>query len=158
MFLWQHARFQSPASSKWNITICNSTKQNTWSCLRHMPVSPSLGLLFNIFNCIFCLVQLQMTIFDFTEERTGTEHIAIATSKCVPSGIFLRVQHPCQVSRALLHYQQGYSYFCATPLYLHNRWRHQWLNLHNRKAWISLEWKKISQKQKCHFTLLWKAF
>ena len=37
-----------------------------------------------------------MVIFDFKEEGTGTDHVSIATSKCVPSGIFLRVQHPCQ--------------------------------------------------------------
>ena len=88
MLLWQHARFQSPASSKWNITICDSTRQNTWSYLRCLSVPPSLGLLFNIFNCIFRPVQLQMVIFDFKEEGTGTEHVTIATSKCVPSGIF----------------------------------------------------------------------
>ena len=84
MLLWQHARFQSPASSKLNITICDSTRQNTWSYLRRMPVPPSLGRLFNIFSCILCPVQLQMVIFDFKEEGTGTEHVAIATSKCVP--------------------------------------------------------------------------
>ena len=28
MLLWQHARFQSPASSKLNITICDSKRQN----------------------------------------------------------------------------------------------------------------------------------
>ena len=96
MLLWQHARFQSPASSKWNITISDSTRQRTWSYLRRMQVPPSLGLLFNTFNCIFCPVQLQMVIFDFKEERTGTaDHVTIATSKCVPSGIFFRVQHPC---------------------------------------------------------------
>ena len=105
MLLW----FQSPAPSKWNITICDSTGQNTWSYLRHMPVPPWLGPLFNIFNCIFFPVQLQMAIFDFKEEGTGTEHVAAATSKCVPSGIFLRVQHPCQVSIALLHYWRIYS-------------------------------------------------
>ena len=109
ILLWQHARFQSPASSKGNITIYDSTRQNTWSYLRHIPVPHSLGLLFNIFNCIFFPVQLQMAIFDFKEEGTGTEHVAIATAKCVPSGIFLRVQHPCQVSIALLHYRQRYS-------------------------------------------------
>ena len=27
MLLWQHARFQSPASSKWNSTTCDSTRQ-----------------------------------------------------------------------------------------------------------------------------------
>ena len=69
-----------------------------------MPVPSSLGRLFNIFGCILCLVQLQMVIFDFEEEATGTEHVAIATSKCEPSGIFCRVQYPCQVSIALLHY------------------------------------------------------
>ena len=41
--------------------------------------------------------RLQMVISDFEEEKTGTEHVAIATSKCEPSGIFCRVQHPCQV-------------------------------------------------------------
>ena len=35
-------------------------------------------------------------------QETGIEHVAIATSKCVPSGMFCRVQHPCQVSTALL--------------------------------------------------------
>ena len=109
MLLWQHARFQSPASSKWNITICDSTRQNTWSYPRRMPVPPPLGLLFNVFNCIFCPMQLQIVIFDFKEEGTGTEHVAIATLKCVPSGIFLRVQHPCQISIALLHYWRRYS-------------------------------------------------
>ena len=86
------------------LPFCYSTRQNTWSYLRRMPVPPSLGLLFNIFNCIFYPVQLQMVIFDLKEEGTGTKHFAIATSKCVPSGIFLSVQHPCQISIALLHY------------------------------------------------------
>ena len=45
-----------------------------------------------------------MVIFDSKTKETGSEHVAIATSKCVPSGIFLGVQHPCQVSIALLHY------------------------------------------------------
>ena len=56
-----------------------------------MPVPPSLGLHFNIFNCVFCPVQLQLVIFNFEEEGTGTEHVAIATSKCVPSGIFRKL-------------------------------------------------------------------
>ena len=60
MLLWQHAWFQSPASSKLNITICKSTMQNTRSYLRRMPVPPSLGRLFNIFSCTLCPMQLQM--------------------------------------------------------------------------------------------------
>ena len=63
MLLWQHARFQSPAFSKLNITIVNSARQNTWSYLRHMPVPQSLGRLFNILSCILCPVQLHMVIF-----------------------------------------------------------------------------------------------
>ena len=104
ILLWQHAGFQSPASSKFNTTICNSKRQNTWSFLRHMPVPPSLGRLFNIFSCILCPVQPQMVIFEFEEEGSGTKHVAIATPKCKPSGIFCKVQHPCQVSVALLLY------------------------------------------------------
>ena len=50
-----------------------------------------------------------MVIFNFEEAGTGTKHVAIATSKCVPSGIFHKVQHPCQVSIALLHYWWRYS-------------------------------------------------
>ena len=49
-------------------------------------------------------MQLQMVISDFKGEGTGTEHVAIATLKCVPSGIFLRVQHSRQMSIALLRY------------------------------------------------------
>ena len=95
------------SSSKSN-TIYDSTRQNTWSYLRSMPVPPSLGLLLKIFNYRFCPVQLQMVTFDFEKEETGTKHVAMATSKCVPSGIFHRVQHPCQVSIALLHYWRRY--------------------------------------------------
>ena len=50
-----------------------------------------------------------MVSFDFKEEGTGTENVAIATSECVRSGIFLRVQHPCQVSITWLYYWQRYS-------------------------------------------------
>ena len=50
MLLWQHAPFQFPTSLKWNSTICDSARQNTWSYLRHMLVPPSLSLLFSIFS------------------------------------------------------------------------------------------------------------
>ena len=143
--------FPSPASSKWNITIWDSTRQKSRSYLRRIPVPPSLGLLFNIFNCIFPPMQLRIVIFDFKEEVTGTEHVAIATSKYVRSGIFRRMQHPCQVSIALLHYWRR---ICVAPLHLDNRWFHQWLNLHNRKTWISLEQKKISQKKTPFYSTL----
>ena len=34
MLLWQHAGFQTPASPKLNVTICDSARQNTWCYLR----------------------------------------------------------------------------------------------------------------------------
>ena len=46
--------------------------------------------------------------FILKRQETGTEHVAIATSQCVTSGIFCRVQHPYQVSIALLHYWWRY--------------------------------------------------
>jgi len=67
MLLWQHARFQSTASSKLNITIWDSTRQTTWSYLRRIAVPPSLSRLFNIFSCIWCPVQRQIIIFNFEE-------------------------------------------------------------------------------------------
>ena len=48
-------------------------------------------------------------LYILKRQETGTEHVAIATSKCVPSGIFGKVQHPCQDSIALLHYWRRYS-------------------------------------------------
>ena len=42
--LWQHAQFQSPASSKLNITTCDSTRQNTWSYLSARPTFIGLPL------------------------------------------------------------------------------------------------------------------
>ena len=68
-----------------------------------------LSLLFTICIGIFCPVQLPMITIDFKEEGTRTDRVAIATSKYVPSGIFRRVQKPCEVSIALLHYWQRYS-------------------------------------------------
>ena len=52
----------------------------------------------------FALLSRKWQYFILERQETRTEHVAIATSKCVPSGIFRRVQHPCQVSIALLHY------------------------------------------------------
>ena len=48
----------------------------------------------------FALLSRKWQYFILKGQKTGT----IATSKCVPSGIFHRVQHPCQVSIALLDF------------------------------------------------------
>ena len=68
MLLWQHAWFQSPASSKWNIAICDLTRQNTWPYLRPTPVLPS-----------FCSVQLPMVTFDFKSFKFYTTLLLSST-------------------------------------------------------------------------------
>ena len=45
-----------------------------------------------------CPVESQMVIFHFEQAGDWNQACAIATSKCVPSGIFHRVQHLYQVS------------------------------------------------------------
>ena len=57
----------------------------------------------------FALLSRKWYYFFLKRQETGTEHVAIATSQCVTSGIFCWVQHPCQVSIALLHYWWRYS-------------------------------------------------
>ena len=49
MLLWLHARFQSPASSKFNITICDCTGHKIQ------------------LKKVFCLVESQMVILNFEE-------------------------------------------------------------------------------------------
>ena len=88
---------QSPPLSKLNITTCDSTRQNTWSYLRRMPVPPSWVSSLTFLTVYFALCSYKLCIFDFEEEETGTQHVTITTSKC-SSGIFCWVQHPCQVS------------------------------------------------------------
>ena len=55
-------------------------------------------------STVFCLVEYLI----LKKQETGTEHVAIATSKCVPTGRFCRVQHACQVSITLLCYWWRY--------------------------------------------------
>ena len=52
----------------------------------------------------FALLSRKWYYLILKRQETGTEHVAIATSKCKRSGIFRKVQHPCQVSTTLLHY------------------------------------------------------
>ena len=58
---------------------------------------------------VICLVESQMVIFNFEEPEDWNQACCHSNIKCVPSGIFCRVQHPCQVSIALLHYWWRYS-------------------------------------------------
>ena len=95
MLLWQHAQFQSlllknqilpfvATRDKINMSVKNAKEEILWR--------------------YFALVSHKWLNFILKRQETGTKHGAIATLKCVPRGIFRRMQHPCQVSTALLHY------------------------------------------------------
>ena len=43
----------------------------------------------------FALLSRKWEYLILKRQETGTEHVAIATSKCIPSGISHKVQHPC---------------------------------------------------------------
>ena len=45
-----------------------------------------------------------------------------------------------------------------TTFQLQTVWLHHCSNLHNRKKSISPKRKKIFQKEKCHYSVVWKAF
>ena len=62
----------------------------------------------------FALLSRKWQYFILKGQETGTEHVVIATSNCIPSGIFLRVQDTCQVSIELLQYWRRNSLFCVT--------------------------------------------
>ena len=57
----------------------------------------------------FALLNRKWSYFILKRQETGTEHVVIAASECVPCDIFHRVQHSCQVSIALLYYWRTYS-------------------------------------------------
>ena len=119
MMLWQHA------GSSQNEILSFRLNKAKYLVLSETHASPTF-----ITSPLKHPVQLQMVIFDFKEEETGTDHVAVATSECVPSGIFLRVQHPCLVSIALLHFRRRYSHYstCTTDDVISR------LNLHNGKT------------------------
>ena len=52
----------------------------------------------------FALLSRKWQNFILKGQEAGTEHVAIATSKCVPSGIFRRVQHPCIIGGEILNF------------------------------------------------------
>ena len=45
-------------------------------------------------------------------------------------------------------------FFCVMQLSLPDRWRHQWLNLHNRKTWIFLKKKDIPKRKTPFYSTL----
>ena len=46
----------------------------------------------------FALLSRKWSYLILKRQETGTEHVAIATSRCVPLGIFCRVKHPSQTT------------------------------------------------------------
>ena len=57
MLLWQHARFQSPTSSKFNITICDSKRHKIQlKMLKKRPNEGGTGICLRK-DQLFCLVE-----------------------------------------------------------------------------------------------------
>ena len=64
MLLWQHAQFQSPASSKFNITICDCTGHKIQlKILKRRPNEGGTGICLRR-DQVFCLVESQMVILN----------------------------------------------------------------------------------------------
>ena len=99
----------------------------------------------------FALLSSKWQYLILKRQETGTKHVATATSKCVPPGIFRKVQHPCKfqyhsfiIGRDILNFVSHHC-TCTTGDVISDQ------NLHNRKTRISLEQIKISQKEKRPF-------
>ena len=106
---------------KLNIAICDSTRQKYLVLSKKYASLTFYWVSSHTFYVYFAPCSYKWQYLILKRKETGTGHVAIATSKCVPSGIFCRVQHPCQVSIALLHYWPRYYSFYVSPLYLHNQ-------------------------------------
>jgi len=154
MLLWQNARFQSPASSKFNITICDSTRQNTWSFLRHNASPPLLSRLFNIFSCI--LRPRAATNIEFWRSRLEPSmspqqhqnvHHLVNSVRC---NIPVKFQKHCFIIGRDIHNFVSHHCTCPTddvindqicikgkPEYLWNKKRY-----HKKKNTISLHFEK----------------
>ena len=97
----------SPFLLKSNITICSCTGQNIQlKMLESRPNEGGTGMLLK-WDQEFCLVESQMVIFHF--EEAGDWNRACCHSNIKMWTFFCKVQHPCQVSTALLHYWWRYS-------------------------------------------------
>ena len=67
VLLWQHAWFQSRASSKFNITICDCTRHKIQlKKLKRRPNEGGTGICLRK-DQVFCLVESQMGILNFEE-------------------------------------------------------------------------------------------
>ena len=82
----------------------------------------------------------------------------MATALRVSFCFFFDAHSWCQVSRTLLQYFQRYCLFSIFHYLVANNMTSHLSNLHNRKKSISLEQKKIFQKENHHSSVFWKAF
>ena len=98
-----------------------------------------------------------MAKFELKRKETGTKTIVMATANYAPCRVLYGVKCPCKVSIALLHPSQRYAWLCVLTL-AHTLWCHWYLICILEETWISLGRKKISQNEKRHPSLLWKAF
>ena len=103
---------------------------------------------------------VKQATFDLQQKETGSNTVAIATSKYASCGVFLSVQRACQVPIVLfcIITCRDILYFVFWLSYCHTLWHHQYLICIIQKLWISLERYEIWQKWKYHSSSLLKAF
>ena len=102
MLLWQHSWSQIFLVQKWQSRVLIHSKP-------HSPSEGSLEYLTQWAHCV-CLewdqlllpIKSYILIFYSKRKKTGSKRVAIATSKYLPFGVFLRVQYWCQVSITFL--------------------------------------------------------
>ena len=97
--------------------------------------------------------------FDLQQKQTGSNTVAIATSKYASCGAFLSVQCACQIPIVLHHYLQRYFLLCVLTSILSHLVMSSVPNLHNTKILnISGTTWDIWLKGKHHSSSLLKAF
>ena len=77
-------------------------------------------------------------------KRSGTKSVAIAISKYVPiCSVFLGYNTGAKFQLLCFSSYRYITDFVFYTNYYQNLWHHKLSNLHNTKAWISLERKKV---------------
>jgi len=100
----------------------------------------------------------RVRIFTFSQIETRTKRVSMTMTLWVLFGIFCDEHFWCHIWRTLIVYFQKYSLFSILPFKLQTSRLHHFLNLHNTKTSISLNWKKYSKKENTILIFWWKVF
>ena len=99
---------------------------------------------------------LKMGTFSFWKTETGAKSVEMATIQWMSFCFFCNIHFWRHVWRTPHQYFQRYSWFSVVLFKWNCLWHHDFPHLHSTK--ISVEQKKIFQKEKRHSSLFWKAF